>query len=175
LATTDPGAGGEAGSGEPEVDGPADPVVDDQSRPWWEAAARGELLVRRCLACGALSHHPRPFCPECWSNDVVWHPCSGRGTLYTWSVVRVNDAAAWSDRVPYVVAMVDLEEGPRLATQLPDVDPADLRIGMAVEVRFQRLAGRRPLPVFVPADPPAADPPADGAADGSDPGGAAPS
>ena len=114
---------------------PADrPEPDAFTRPYWEAAAQGRLLLRRCASCGRAHHYPREFCPHCWSEDVVWEQASGDAVLYTWSVVHVNDLPPFRDRLPYVAAVVDLAEGPRMMTAVVGCDPAALRVGMALHV-----------------------------------------
>ncbi|MGW1374835.1 Zn-ribbon domain-containing OB-fold protein [Streptomyces sp. NPDC002446] len=115
------------------------PEVDAFTRPYWEAAAQGRLLLRRCRAagCGAAHHYPREFCPYCWSEEVGWEPASGRATLYTWSVVHRNDLPPFGERVPYVAAVVDLAEGPRMMTEIVDCEEGRLRIGMPLLVRFR--------------------------------------
>ncbi|WP_307805903.1 Zn-ribbon domain-containing OB-fold protein [Streptomyces chrestomyceticus] len=119
------------------------PGTDAFSRVYWDAAAQGRLLLRRCRAdgCGAAHHYPREFCPRCWSEDVEWEEASGRATLYTWSVVHRNDLPPFGERVPYVAAVVDLAEGPRMMTEVVDCPEADLRIGMPLRVRFRTGAG----------------------------------
>jgi uncharacterized protein len=112
------------------------PTIDQESAPWWEGCARGELLIRRCGACGAAHLYPRVHCPTCWSEDVVWETASGRGRLHTWSVVHRNDLPPFRDRVPYVAAIVELDEGQRIATNLVDADADALRIDLPVEVVF---------------------------------------
>ncbi|MFH9226465.1 Zn-ribbon domain-containing OB-fold protein [Streptomyces lydicus] len=140
------------------------PEVDAFTRPYWGAAAEGRLLLRRCRAagCGVTHHYPREFCPSCWSEDVVWEQATGRATLYTWSVVHRNDLPPFGDRVPYVAAVVELAEGPRMMTEIID-RPADaLRIGMPLVVRFRQDGDGRQggdgaggagyvVPVFAPA------------------------
>ncbi|MFJ6985130.1 MULTISPECIES: Zn-ribbon domain-containing OB-fold protein [unclassified Streptomyces] len=136
------------------------PEVDAFTRAYWEAAAEGRLLVRRCRACGRAHHYPREFCPYCWSEDVRWETASGRARLYTWSVVHRNDLAPFGERTPYVAAVVDLAEGPRMATELVEgatvggaAAGADasgplgdaLRAGMELEVVF-----RAGVPLFRP-------------------------
>ncbi|MDJ0466614.1 Zn-ribbon domain-containing OB-fold protein [Streptomyces sp. H27-C3] len=127
----------------------AAPDIDAFTRPYWEAAAQGNLLLRRCLTCAKAHHYPREFCPSCWSEDVGWEPASGRATLYTWSVVRRNDLPPFGERVPYVAAVVDLAEGPRMMTEVVDCEEADLRIGMELEVVFREgEAEGYAVPVF---------------------------
>ncbi|WP_018538688.1 OB-fold domain-containing protein [Streptomyces sp. MspMP-M5] len=115
------------------------PEVDAFTRPYWAAAAEGRLLLRRCRAggCGAAHHYPREFCPYCWSEDVVWEPAGGRATLYTWSVVHRNDLPPFGGRVPYVAAVVELAEGPRMMTEVIDCAEPHLRIGMPLMVHFR--------------------------------------
>ncbi|MER5530968.1 OB-fold domain-containing protein [Streptomyces sp. NPDC002677] len=120
------------------------PEPDAFTRPYWEAAAEGRLLLRRCGSCGRAHHYPREFCPHCWSEDVTWETASGRAHLYTWSVVHRNDLPPFGDRVPYVAAVVDLAEGPRMMTEL--VDTPEPRAGLELAVAF-----REGVPVFRPA------------------------
>ncbi|MDX2690717.1 Zn-ribbon domain-containing OB-fold protein [Streptomyces scabiei] len=111
------GGSGEGGSGGARFDLPE---VDGFTRTFWDAAAGGRLLLRRCGAagCGRAHHYPREFCPYCWSEDVRWEEASGRATLYTWSVVHRNDLPPFGERTPYVPAVVDLAEGPRMMTEV---------------------------------------------------------
>ncbi|MDQ1036950.1 putative OB-fold protein [Streptomyces sp. V3I8] len=113
------------------------PEIDAFTRPYWDAAAGGRLLLRRCGACGRAHHYPREFCPHCWSEAVTWERASGRATLYTWSVVHRNDLPPFGTRTPYVAAVVDLEEGPRMMTEVVDRGEEELRAGMALEVAFR--------------------------------------
>lgn len=149
------GAPGSAGSG-----GGFDvPEADAFTRPFWDAAAQGRLLIRHCAACDRVHHYPREFCPYCWSEDVGWRPATGRATLYTWSVVHRNDLPPFDGRVPYAAAVVDLAEGPRMMTEVVGCEEAELRIGMDLEVAFRAgvpvfrpapRAGYRPGPVVLP-------------------------
>lgn len=120
------------------------PAVDAFTRSYWEAAAEGRLLLRRCRAegggCGAAHHYPREFCPYCWGEDVVWEPAGGRATLYTWSVVHRNDLPPFGGRTPYVAAVVELAEGPRMMTEVVGCGEGELRIGMPLMVEFREVA-----------------------------------
>jgi uncharacterized protein len=123
------------------------PEPDAFTRPYWDAAAAGRLLLRRCRTCGRAHHYPREACPHCWSEDVVWETASGRATLYTWSVVHRNDLPPFDARTPYVAAVVDLAEGPRMTTGLVDCpDAALLRAGLALTAAFPDG-----VPMFRPA------------------------
>jgi uncharacterized OB-fold protein len=127
------------------------PTIEDDTRPFWDAAREGRLLIRRCRECGRPHHYPRPFCPHCWSDNVEWAEASGRATLYTWSVVFVNDLPPFNERVPYVAAVVDLEEGVRLMTNLVDCEPEQLAIGMPLVAVYRALTDEVTAPVFRPA------------------------
>jgi uncharacterized OB-fold protein len=127
------------------------PTIEDDTRPFWDAAAEGRFLLRRCRACSAIHHYPRPFCPSCWSDDIEWVEASGGATLYTWSVVFANDLVPFKERLPYIAAVVDLLEGPRVMTNLVNCEPDDLRIGMPLVVDFRPLTDDITAPVFRPA------------------------
>ncbi|EFL23953.1 DUF35 domain-containing protein [Streptomyces himastatinicus ATCC 53653] len=127
------------------------PEPDPFSRPYWDAAARGRLLIRRCAACGRAHHYPREFCPHCWSEDVAWEEASGAATLYTWSEVHRNDLPPFGAQVPYTAAVVDLAEGPRMMTRIVDHPAGGLRAGMPLHVTFRVLGEGAPaVPVFRP-------------------------
>ena len=132
------------------------PTIDSASAPYWDAARQGHLLIAECAACGKVHHYPRPFCPFCWSEDVRPVPASGAGTLYTYSTVYVNDLAPFKERLPYVAAIVELAEGPRLMTTIEGTDPDDLRVGMPVTAIFRPVDDTDPdgpyLTVFTPSE-----------------------
>ncbi|MCY4449075.1 MAG: Zn-ribbon domain-containing OB-fold protein [Chloroflexi bacterium] len=129
------------------------PVKQPESDYYWEKAQAHELWLRRCDACEQAYFYPRDFCPHCGSRDVSWVQASGRGTLHTFAIVHRAPVPAFRDHVPFVVAMVDLEEGPRIPTNLTGVepDPAHIQVGMAVEVAFADVTDDITLPVFRPA------------------------
>jgi uncharacterized OB-fold protein len=126
------------------------PTPDDDTRGYWEAAAEGRFLLARCTSCGRAHHYPRPFCPFCWSRDIAPEQASGRATLYTYSTVFMNDLAPFAERLPYVAAVVELEEGPRVMTNIVDCQPEELRIGMSLRVAFTPLTDELAAPVFRP-------------------------
>lgn len=131
------------------------PVPDSETAPYWEAAAEGRLIVKRCTACGHTFLYPRSACPRCWSTDTEWVTSSGRGSVYSFTVVHRNDLPPFRDRLPYVVAVVELEEGPRLTTNIEGCDPDDVRCGISVEVEFRTEVDAEgetlSVPVFRPA------------------------
>jgi uncharacterized OB-fold protein len=122
-------------------------VPDAESEPYWAAMRGGRLLVQRC-ANGHHQLYPRPHCIVC-RQPVEWVEASGRGTVYSYTVVRQNFARPFRDLIPYVVALVDLEEGPRLMTNVVDCDPSDVAIGAAVRVRFEEISDESSVPLFV--------------------------
>jgi len=128
------------------------PRIDEESKGYWEACRRHELVVQRCAACGRLRHYPRALCPACLSERVEWQRCSGRGAVYTFTVTYQNQAAGFRDALPYVLAYVELEEGVRLLTNIVDCAPDAVRIGMPVEVVFEDATPDVTLPKFKPAD-----------------------
>jgi uncharacterized OB-fold protein len=134
------------------------PIIDAASAPYWDGARQGRLLIAECRACGTVHHYPRPFCPHCWSDDV--HPlrASGTGTLYTYSTVYANDLPPFRERLPYVAAIVELAEGPRVMTTIEGAQPDALRVGMAVTASFRPVDADDPespyLTVFTPSEEP---------------------
>jgi uncharacterized protein len=132
------------------------PTIDTASAPYWEAAKQGQLLIAQCAKCGKVHHYPRPFCPFCWSEDVQPIKASGIGTLYTYSTVYVNDLAPFKERLPYVAAIVELAEGPRLMTTIEGADPDRLRVEMPVTAVFRPVDDADPdspfLTVFTPTE-----------------------
>ncbi len=126
------------------------PTPDAETQPFWDAARDHRLLIRRCRRCGEAHFYPRRFCPDCWSDEVGWEQASGRATLYTWSVVHSNDLPPFAERVPYVAAVVDLAEGPRMMTNVVDCDFDDLTVGMHLDVTFEHRTDDVTLPVFRP-------------------------
>jgi 3-oxo-4,17-pregnadiene-20-carboxyl-CoA hydratase alpha subunit len=122
------------------------PVVNDDNRFFWEGVERGELLIQRCSGCGELRHPPRPMCPSCRSLEWDAVRASGRGTVHSFVVPHHPRLPAFPE--PYVVALIDLEEGTRLVSNLVGVAPADVWIGMPVALRVSRPDGEQALPLF---------------------------
>jgi hypothetical protein len=127
------------------------PTIEDDSREYWDAAADGRLLIARCGSCQRVHHYPRVICPYCWSEDVAAEEASGQATLYTYSTVYLNDLPPFRDRLPYIAAVVDLAEGPRLMTTIVGCEPDRLRIGMALQCEPQVIAEGVTATVFRPA------------------------
>ncbi|MCU4186358.1 OB-fold domain-containing protein [Acidiferrimicrobium sp. IK] len=132
---------------------PPTPAPGAISEFFWSGARRGQLMIQRCQACGTYIHLPRPVCRACHSFDLLGEPVSGRGSLYSFTETHRPFHPFFVDRVPYLVAVVELEEqaGLRVLTNLVRVAEADVRIGMAVQVEFERLSDDLTIPVFAPA------------------------
>ncbi len=127
------------------------PEIDWESRAYWEGAGRGELVLQRCRTCQVVQHRPRGFCVSCLSDEIEHFVASGRGEVYTYSIVRQNQMPRFRDALPYVVAYVQLEEGPQLLTNIVDCDPDTVSIGMSVLVDFVSTENGLGVPRFVPA------------------------
>ena len=115
---------------------------------FWEGVDRGELLIQRCTSCGKLRHPPRPMCPNCQSLEWDTVRSNGNGEVYSFVVPHHPQVPSFE--YPYVVAVVELEEGTRLISNVVDIDPADVQIGMPVEVRFVAVDDELTLPLFAP-------------------------
>ena len=120
------------------------PAVNPETAHFWDAAAQGKLLYKKCGACGEPHFYPRTYCPFCFSNNTEWQEASGRGTVYTYSVMRRAP-------VPYCIAYVELAEGPRMMTNIVDCDLNSIKIGQAVKLVFKPSEGGPPVPMFTPA------------------------
>jgi uncharacterized OB-fold protein len=127
------------------------PVPTPVSEPYWAALARHELTVQLCGSCGQHNFYPRLSCPACGSRQLGWMSCTGRARLHSF-VINHFAAPGFEDEVPYVIAIVELEEGPRMMTNLRGVpaDPAYLVVDMPLEVVFESRDGLT-LPMFQPA------------------------
>lgn len=120
------------------------------SAPFWRAAAEGRLLLQFCASCRLFVYYPRPFCPSCLHEELEWREASGRGRVYTYTVVRRAATPAFADKVPYVLAIVELEEGPRIVTNIVGCRPEDVAVGMPVRASFERYSDDVGLIFFQP-------------------------
>ena len=120
------------------------------SEPFFDAAKEGKLLIQKCSDCGKHQFFPRQLCIHCGSQDVEWAEASGKGTVYTYTVIHQQGMPGWREEAPYVAAIIDLEEGVRMTSNVVDTKPEDVTIGMPVVVKFVD-EGMYTLPRFVPA------------------------
>jgi len=125
------------------------PIPTDLTEPFWEGTRRGELRVQRCRGCDHWRWTPLLACPRCWSEDCEWAPTAGQGSIYSFTVVhRPVDPARFPS--PYVLAIVELDEGPRMLTNIVDCPPNEVEIGMRVAVRFERIDDEISVYPFAP-------------------------
>ena len=127
------------------------PTISGETKPYWDHCRRGELLIQKCDSCEEYQFYPRGICANCWSNDIQWVTASGKGTVWTFTVTYQNGTPGFADEVPYVLALVELEEGVRMFTNIVDCDPTSVCIGMPVEVTFVRATDQITVPYFKPA------------------------
>ena len=123
-------------------------IVNGDSRQYWAGAAEGRLRLQRCAACGNAQFPPRHLCVKCWSEDLAWIESRGRGTVESFTIVHRAPLPEFRTKVPYVVAAVLLEEGPRMMTNIVGSDPLAVAIGDAVRVTFIADQAGRILPQF---------------------------
>ncbi len=124
------------------------PVPSEDSAPFWEYLQQGELRLQRCLDCATFAHPPRQMCGSCGSFEREWALVSGRGTVYSFVVTRQAIHPAFEGHTPYATVVVELEEGPRLTTNLLDVPVDDIEIEQPVEVAFVAVTEEVSLPLF---------------------------
>lgn len=127
------------------------PVVSEWAKPFWEATKQGRLIIQQCNDCNKPIFYPRSGCPHCASADVGWIEASGRGSVYSFTVVESNAPSAFQQDIPFVVAVILLEEGVRMLSNVVQCDPHSLRCDMPVQVVFEAGDGDFVLPKFKPA------------------------
>lgn len=124
-------------------------LANGDSAEFFAAAAEGRLVFQSCKSCGEVQYPPRHHCASCWETDLNWSESTGKGTVETYTVVQRAPVQAFRAKVPYVVAAIRLEEGPRMITNLAGEDALDVVIGDAVEVVFEKAVdGEDILPLF---------------------------
>ena len=128
------------------------PVPDAITAPFWEAANRGVLAIQHCGACDSYIHPPAALCPDCQAPDLTFWEVSGRGRVYTHTIVRDNVTQGFAQDEPYVIGIIELAEQERLVlvANVVGVAPEDVRVGMPVRVTFERLTESIALPQFEP-------------------------
>jgi hypothetical protein len=120
----------------PQAPKPPLPEPTPDTAPFYEAARRGELRFQRCTGCGAFRHYPRPTCPQCLSREYSWEKSSGRGTVFTWTIVRGPTLPAFESQLPYNVVDVLMDEGVHFVSQIIDCPPEQIRPGMPLQAVF---------------------------------------
>ena len=120
------------------------PTVSVENEAFWNAARQGRFIIPTCSACGKAHWYPRAICPFCASDKIEWRAASGKGTIYTYSVMR-------RAKEPYAIAYVTLAEGPTMMTNIVDCDLDTVKVGQKVKVTFKKTEGGVSMPVFAPA------------------------
>ncbi|MDI3341747.1 MAG: Zn-ribbon domain-containing OB-fold protein [Sphaerobacter sp.] len=128
------------------------PVADPITAPFWESLRAHAMQLQRCDACGRFVFYPRVVCPHCGSRALTWQPVAGTGVVHAFTIVHRHPNPAFAAEIPYVVALVELDEGVRMLTNLVGVepDPAQVRVGMPVEVVYEDVSDVVTLPQFRP-------------------------
>ena len=126
------------------------PLIDDLTRPFWDAATEHRLVIQRCQDCRHFNHPPRPVCDACHSETLTFEQVSGRGTIYSFSVMYQPNVAGFEDELPYLNILIELEEQPQLflVSYLPAVQREQVRVDGEVEVYFEDVDAELTLPKF---------------------------
>ena len=127
-------------------------MSEDPRSPFWLSVENRAMALPWCAPCEAFFFYPRPFCPACWSSEISYREVSGKGTVWSHTVVRFGHGAneGWKTRLPYVVALIELAEGVRMMSNVVDCPVEAVHGGMPVALVYREYDGRI-LPVFVPA------------------------
>lgn len=125
------------------------PEPSPLTQPYWDATKRGELAFQRCASCNTAFLYPKLLCPSCWTPEPAWEIASGTGNVIAFSIVHQAPYESYAQRVPYVVAMITLDEGPQLMANVVNCSPEDVRVGARVSVTFEER-GDFSIPQFEP-------------------------
>ena len=140
-----PDAGNQQSTGTPIPD-----LNDRQTRPFWQAANKGELVIQQCQSCRTFHHPPVALCADCLSDRLEFTRVSGKGRVYSWAIIRDQRIAAFDSKIPYIVASVELDDAPgiTLPSNMPGTSFDAMRHGMPVEVVFEKIADGVSIPQF---------------------------
>ncbi len=128
-----------------------EPPIGPASGPFWEATRRSQLVLPWCVDCGRAFFYPREVCPRCLGSAIEWRPAAGSGVVYAFSIEHRPPPVGFSMGQPFVVTLVELEEGVRLMTNIVGCPPEDVEVGMQVSVTWEPLSDGRQLPLFAPS------------------------
>jgi len=129
------------------------PIIDAESEPFWAGTRRRAFLFRHCHGCGRNHFYPRHACPHCWSANCEWRTASGKGRIFSYTVIHRNDSKPFHDQLPYIVALVDLDEGVRVTSNIVECTPEVVHVGMPLEVVYEEITDEVTLPQFRPLNP----------------------
>ena len=126
------------------------PVPTPISRAYWDGCNEKQLLMQQCQACESFQFYPRSVCTDCMSQKLSWVPVSGLGTVASWTIVRHPVSRAYAGDIPYVIALIRLDEGPVMMSQVKDCAPDCVTSGMRVSVVYESWSDDFNMPLFVP-------------------------
>jgi len=124
------------------------PRINADAKPYWKAAAEDRLIFKRCQSCAHVHFPPRYLCPQCWSENLQWIESKGLGTVYSLTIMRRAPMPEFETSIPYVVALVDLDEGPRMMANIIGENALETRIGQRVVACFEPREGGMKVPQF---------------------------
>lgn len=124
------------------------PVIDQETAFYWNSLSKGKFFLKKCSNCTKFHFYPRSICPHCYSDKTEWVEASGRGEIYSYTIARRPAGPAYSQDVPYIVAIVDLQEGPRMMSNIVTDRIGDVKIGTRVEVTLEAVTDEVTLPKF---------------------------
>lgn len=128
------------------------PVITDLTRPFWTAAKNRKLVLQKCQRCETFNFHPKPWCIECGSRELVWTDAKPMGTVYSFTISRTvaMNFQGWEKDLPVLLCLIDLDDGARMYAQVTDCSPDEIRIGMRVKVHFEDISDDAGIPKFRP-------------------------
>jgi hypothetical protein len=126
------------------------PCPNSDTKEFWDGAKRHKLVIQKCLNCGGYRYPPSPICPNCFSTDFTREKVSGKGEVYSFTIVRVAVRPEWMSDVPYALAAIKLDEDVRMVSTIIDCKPDDVKIGMRVQVVFDDVTEQFTIPKFKP-------------------------
>jgi uncharacterized protein len=124
------------------------PVITEENRPFWEGCKQGKFLLQYCERCQRYQFYPRLYCMQCGFEGLRWKEVSGHGVIYSYTIIHQNRSPEFMPDVPYHVAIVQLEEGPRMLSSIVDIAPAELHVDLPVSVVFEVVTDTISLPRF---------------------------
>ncbi len=124
------------------------PIVTDENRPYWEGCRQGKLLLQHCQQCHQYQFYPRLYCMQCGSDKLQWAEASGRGRIYSYTIIHRNKTPEFVQDVPYNVAIIQLDEGPRMMANIVGSDNSQLRVDLPVTVVFDPVTDEISVPRF---------------------------
>ena len=134
-----------------DVDRPLPTPITPEAKPFWDGCRQHRVMLQRCTGCGEYQFYPRPMCHRCMTDTLEWRQVSGRGSVLSHTVVRRPVSRAYAAETPYVIALVRLEEGPTLMSNIVGCDVDRVSVGLAVEVVFEDWSAEISVPKFRPA------------------------